>query len=68
MPACASGAMSAVVLEGRVKHYQALLHAVPDPELNAVLARVIGRASRPFLQTMILDAGAARRMPCRARR
>jgi rod shape-determining protein MreC len=46
-----------IVLEGRVKHYQALLHAVPDPKLNAVLARVIGRASRPFLQTMILDAG-----------
>src|SRR5271154_3594504 len=48
-----------IVLEGRVKHYQALLHAVPDPQLNAVLARVIGRASRPFLQTMILDAGNA---------
>ena len=29
----------------------------PIPTLNAVLARVIGRASRPFLQTMILDAG-----------
>src|SRR5258708_21042686 len=25
--------------------------------MNRVLARVIGRASRPFLQTMILDAG-----------
>ncbi len=48
-----------IVLEGRIKHYQALLHAVPDPKLNAVLARVIGRASRPFLQTMILDAGTA---------
>ena len=46
-----------IVLEGRVKRYQALLHAVPDPKLNAVLARVIGRASRPFLATMILDAG-----------
>src|ERR1700760_1439788 len=47
----------AIVLQGRVGHYQALLHAVPDPKLNAVLAQVIGRASRPFLQTMILDAG-----------
>jgi rod shape-determining protein MreC len=46
-----------IVLEGRVKHYQALLHAVPDPKLNAVLARVIGRSSKPFLQTLILDAG-----------
>src|ERR1700761_936199 len=35
----------AVVLDGRVKHYQAMLHAVADPQLNAVLARVIGRAS-----------------------
>src|SRR6185312_2242390 len=47
----------AIVLQGRVGHYQALLHAVPDPKLDAVLARVIGRANRPFLQTMILDAG-----------
>jgi rod shape-determining protein MreC len=47
----------AIVLQGRVERYQALLHAVPDPKLDAVLARVIGRANRPFLQTMILDAG-----------
>ena len=47
----------AVVLQGRVGRYQALLHAVPDPGMDAVLARVIGRANRPFLQTMILDAG-----------
>ena len=47
----------AIVLQGRVGRYQALLHAVPDPQMNAVLARVIGRANRPFLQTMILDAG-----------
>jgi rod shape-determining protein MreC len=48
---------SSIVLQARMKHYQELLHAVPDPRLNAVLARVIGRSSRPFLQTMILDAG-----------
>jgi rod shape-determining protein MreC len=47
----------AIVLQGRVGRYQTLLHAVPDPKMNAVLARVIGRANRPFLQTMILDAG-----------
>jgi len=47
----------AIVLQGRVARYQTLLHAVPDPQMNRVLARVIGRASRPFLQTMILDAG-----------
>ncbi|HWC62165.1 MAG TPA: rod shape-determining protein MreC, partial [Rhizomicrobium sp.] len=47
----------AVVMQGRVKHYQEMLHAVPDPAVDSVLARVIGRANRPFLQTMILDAG-----------
>jgi rod shape-determining protein MreC len=48
---------TAVVLDGRVKRYQLLLHAVPDPTLSSVMARVIGRSNRPFLQTMILDAG-----------
>lgn len=48
---------AAIVLEGRVKRYQTLLHAVPDPSVNAMLARVIGRENRPFLQTMVLDAG-----------
>jgi rod shape-determining protein MreC len=50
---------TAVVLDERVKRYQLLMHAVPDPELSSVLARVIGRSSRPFQQTMILDAGRA---------
>jgi len=49
----------AVSLEARVKRYQLLLKAVPDPALTSVLAHVIGRARRPFLQTMILDAGSA---------
>jgi rod shape-determining protein MreC len=48
---------AAIVLQGLVARYQTLLHAVPDPKLNAVLARVIGRANKSFLQTMILDAG-----------
>jgi rod shape-determining protein MreC len=50
---------AAIVLDERVKRYQLLLHAVPDPELSTVLAQVIGRSSRPFQQTMILDAGHA---------
>lgn len=50
---------AAIVLDDRVKRYQLLLHAVPDPTLSSVLARVIGRSSKPFLQTMILDAGKA---------
>ncbi|HXS08121.1 MAG TPA: rod shape-determining protein MreC [Rhizomicrobium sp.] len=49
----------AVVMQDRVNRYQALLHAVPDPGLHSVLARVIGRANRPFLETMILGAGAS---------
>ena len=49
----------AVVMQDRVGRYQALLHAVPDPGLHSVLARVIGRANRPFLETMILDAGSS---------
>ncbi len=48
---------TAMVLDNRVKRYQLLLHAVPDPALSSVVARVIGRASHPFLQTVILDAG-----------
>ena len=50
---------AAVMLNARVKRYQLLLHAVPDPALSSVLAHVIGRAKRPFLETMILDAGKA---------
>jgi rod shape-determining protein MreC len=49
----------AVVMQDRVKRYQSLLHAVPDPDVHSVLSQVIGRANRPFLQTMILDAGSA---------
>jgi rod shape-determining protein MreC len=49
----------AVVMQDRVKRYQSLLHAVPDPDMHSVLSQVIGRASRPFLQTMILDSGMA---------
>lgn len=50
---------AAVALEDRVKRYQLLLRAVPDPLLSSVMARVIGRSNQPFLQTMILDAGKA---------
>jgi rod shape-determining protein MreC len=49
----------AVVMQDRVKRYQSLLHAVPDLDVDSVLARVIGRASRPFLETMILGAGSS---------
>jgi rod shape-determining protein MreC len=48
---------AALALEQRLKRYRLLLNAVPDPELGNVTAHVIGRASRPFLNTMILDAG-----------
>lgn len=48
---------TALVLNERLKRYQLLLHAVPDPAMSSVVARVIGRANHPFLQTMILDGG-----------
>jgi rod shape-determining protein MreC len=48
---------AALVLEQRLNRYQLLLNAVPDPSLSAVTAHVIGRADRPFLNTLILDAG-----------
>jgi rod shape-determining protein MreC len=47
----------AVELDERLKRYKLLLNAVPDPVLSSKVARVIGRANHPFLQTMILDAG-----------
>jgi rod shape-determining protein MreC len=48
---------AALALDERLKRYQLLLNAVPDPALTSITARVIGRATRPFLDTMILDAG-----------
>jgi rod shape-determining protein MreC len=48
---------AALVLDQRLKRYQLLLNAVQDPSLSSVTAHVIGRANRPFLDTMILDAG-----------
>jgi rod shape-determining protein MreC len=51
---------AALVLESRVQRYQLLLNAVPDPAIDAIAARVIGRDNRPFLDTLILDAGHSR--------
>ncbi|MGH6872735.1 MAG: rod shape-determining protein MreC [Rhizomicrobium sp.] len=48
------------VLNARIKRYQLLLNAVPDPAQESIAARVIGRDNRPFLDTLILDAGASR--------
>src|SRR5579864_3047032 len=48
---------NALVLEQRLNRYQLLLNSVSDPALSAVTAHVIGRANRPFLDTVILDAG-----------
>jgi len=53
---------AALLLDERLKRYQLLLNAVPDPSLNARTARVIGRASHPFLDTMIIDAGKSQGM------
>ncbi len=47
----------ALSLERRMGRYELLLHAVPNPELPSVAARVIGLSSHPFVKTMILNAG-----------
>ncbi len=47
----------ALSLEQRLRRYEVLLNAVPDAKLPSVTARVIGESSRPFIKTMILNAG-----------
>lgn len=50
---------AAILLQARVANYERLLHAVPRRDTSSVLAHVIGRSGRPYLQTLILDAGKA---------
>lgn len=52
----------ALSLENRMKRYELLLNAAPDPELPLITARVIGESSRPFIRTMILNAGNAQQV------
>src|SRR5215510_7496107 len=47
----------ALSLENRVRRYEQLLNAVPEEVMPAVTARVIGESNRPFVKTMILNAG-----------
>ena len=47
----------ALSLESKMRRYEVLLNAVPEPKLPSVTARVIGEVSRPFAKTMILNAG-----------
>ncbi len=51
----------ALSLEDRVRSYQQLLNAIPEAKTPFVTARVIGESSRPFVKTMILNAGSAQR-------
>jgi rod shape-determining protein MreC len=44
-------------LQRRLERYEILLKAVPDQGMPTVQARVIGQSSRPFIKTMILNAG-----------
>ncbi|HUJ48422.1 MAG TPA: rod shape-determining protein MreC [Rhizomicrobium sp.] len=48
---------AADMLQARVKRYQLLLNAVSDPASTSVAGRVIGHASRPFSETIVLNAG-----------
>jgi len=49
----------ALSLERRMQRYELLLSAVPDAEIPSLTARVIGESSRPFIRTMLLNAGNA---------
>jgi rod shape-determining protein MreC len=48
----------ALVLEDRMRSYENLLNVAPGRETKHVTARVIGESNRPFVSTMILNAGA----------
>ena len=52
----------ALSLEDRLRSYQKLLNAVPETKARFITARVIGESSRPFVKTMILNAGTAQRV------
>jgi rod shape-determining protein MreC len=52
----------ALSLQNQMHRYEVLLNAVPDATSQAVTARVIGEASRPFIKTMILNAGTAQQV------
>jgi rod shape-determining protein MreC len=47
----------ALSLENRVRRYEQLLNAVPEAIMPSITARVIGESNRPFVKTMILNAG-----------
>ena len=47
----------ALSLENRVRRYEQLLNSVADPLMPSITARVIGESNRPFVKTMILNAG-----------
>jgi rod shape-determining protein MreC len=47
----------ALSLENRVRRYEQLLNSVPDASMPSITARVIGESNRPFVKTMILNAG-----------
>ncbi len=47
----------ALSLENRVRRYEQLLNSVADASMPSITARVIGESNRPFVKTMILNAG-----------
>jgi rod shape-determining protein MreC len=48
----------ALSLEAKMHRYEILLNAVHDSDPASVTARVIGEATRPFIKSLILNAGA----------
>ena len=58
-PSCAMADVALVARDTACARYEQLLNAVPEPSCSSVTARVIGESSRPFVKTMILNAGSA---------
>ena len=52
----------ALSLEDHLRGYQQLLNAAPEKSTPFITARVIGESSRPFVKTMILNAGSTQRV------
>lgn len=50
---------TAMRLQTKLAHEEHLLRAVPEHQKFLALAHVIGHSGKPFLQTLILDAGKA---------
>src|SRR5258708_31967475 len=45
-----------------MQRYELLLRAIPDRRLVSITARIMGESNRPFIKTLILNAGTAQQV------